>query len=321
MTKILRKILIFSFIVAALVALHFIDFPKIVISEKEHIPYGSYGVPFSTMPAKVKPRVILLGNSVLQYTDVVSYIVDIKEKTGADFEIGNFGVTGASIADYIITYNYIKQFQPDLIVVHLAPITFGYNEPLYRNESMKLIWQPKMRALWQPEFLSTYSKEELAQSVLYSYFPIIQRWHILRTNLKGHINAFTYNNFKFNVMNFYPYDLNLGKEWHRTAYRPPNVEQYAQTEDLMRFFVAQLKKDNQKTLFVVQETNDDDSQMPIFEKIPTMLGDDSLFRFYNFRGYYREDEYDDSIHPNKTVGAPKQAMRLFKIIVLALMGK
>ena len=315
-----KKILFLIFILSVILFFHFFDHERYVVTETEIIPYGCYGMAFSKMPPKTRPRVILLGNSVLQYTWERYSIVQLKDSAHLDLELGNFSITGASIADYIANYNYVKQFHPDLLVVHLTSITFGFTDPLYRNQTRKLLFLPEMRDMWTPLILNTYTKEDLVESFYFSYFPMFRKIKILREEPREWIDKYSMKYFGFRIMNFFPYSLNEGGEWHeRNRARASAGNQYPLARPLFEFFVRQLIKDHQKAVFVIQESQDPD--VPIFSEIESILADQpDLFSFYNFKNYYKKKDFGDTIHPN-AAGSYICAQRLLRVIIRGLDGE
>ena len=137
------------------------------------MPLGSYGLPFSTVGPKTRKRVILIGNSVFNGTSLVRYMVKLKEHLAPDIEIVNFGMTGASVGDYVFIYNYIRKFDPDLVVLHFAPLSFGSIDRVYRSEANKLIFTPEMKNLRTRQILKTFTKDELLESFFLQHVPVI----------------------------------------------------------------------------------------------------------------------------------------------------
>ncbi len=289
---------------------------NVVVHKK--IEYGTYGLPFTTMPPKTKKRVILLGNSVFQLSGIVSEIEALKKTNPAiDFEIGNFSMCGSSIADYIIIYNYVRKYDPDLIIAHIVPMTFGYEAPLFRTEAKKLIFLPEMKRIRTHEIFDLYTRDELVESFLYSFFPIIRTHIITRVKCKKAINNLALKIGALPVMNFFPYTLNTAGDWMQTnnvtafAQRTPK-EQPALSE-LLPFFFNQLSKDKQKIVFIEQENNM--TKLPINDRFPGMAESHENIHYYNFKNYYQEKHYSDNIHPSSREELNRVALRLYNIIV------
>jgi len=282
-----------------------------IIGEK-HIPFVSHGLSFSTMPPKNKTRVILIGNSVLRSSNIVKHLMAFEADDSINFEIGNFSGTGGSIADYIIAYNYIKQFDPDVVVFHILPMTFGVIKPLYRQVSKKLIAKPYMRELWRSPILETFSKDELADSLLYSYFPFIRRLPIIRHNLKAFVNQYAKKWFLIPVMNWFPYSLSPGEDWLILKRDKTDIsDMFPESENLLRFLADQLKKDRQPAIFIFQETQ---PPTPGFlNKALFLLKEYSNISVYDFRGYYKKEIFVDQDHPSKE-GAAIVAKRIYAVI-------
>jgi hypothetical protein len=307
-----KKFFISCILIAVLTGIHFIPCKSHVISGAAYIPHDAYGLAFTTMPPKKSKRVIFLGNSVFQATQVVPFINDLKSQTGLDFEIGNFSITGATIADYLVTYNYIKKFHPDLLIIHLHPVTFGYSYPFYRHASRKLIFTPEMKNLRQPLILNTFSNNELAESVLYSYFPIYRTLPLLRHKLKKKLNHFFVKYLHLPVMNFFPYSLDPGKDWEilNVQSKVGNFE-FPLSKPFLRFFINQLEVDHQKAVFIMQETSNE--SLPMFEELPAFFKGKKYCVLYDFRNFYEARNYKDAVHPDDT-GALKSALRIMEVI-------
>ncbi|MCD4779668.1 MAG: hypothetical protein K8S27_03855 [Candidatus Omnitrophica bacterium] len=288
----------------------------IVISKK--IEYGTYGLPFTRMPPKTKKRIIFLGNSVLQTTDVITRIEALKEEYPAiDFEIGNFSMCGSSIADYILMYNYIKKYNPDLIIAHVMPVTFGYDLPLFRTEAKKLIFLPEMKEIWAHEIFDLYSRDELVESFLYSFFPVFRKHIIIRVQCKNMINKFTLKIGAFPIMSFFPYTLNTAGDWMKsnrmTSFNQVRPKEQPVLSGLLLFFLNQISEHHQKFVFVEQENNL--MSLPISDNFSKIIEKYDEIFYYDFSHYYKKNHYVDSIHPASSEEKSQMALRLYNIII------
>lgn len=292
----------------------------------EPIPLGAYGLPHVTLGEKPKDtkRVFLLGNSVFQTSDIAKNLVDLAKKSHLTLEFENFGMTGASIADYIFTYEYIKKFAPDLIVVHLSPMTFGYNYPLFRNIAHHLLFTPEMTRLRSKEIYDLFSNEELISFLIFSTFPIFRYHYISKAELKANINEYTRRKMDFSLMDFFPYTLNLAEDWVKKTASTPYQEkglfiesswQYLLSEKLLNLFIKNLSDDRQKTIFIKQE--DSFEEIPISLDLQRHLGSNPLMPYYDFKKYLEKEDYPDGLHPD-TQGAQKAASRIFNALLKEL---
>jgi len=310
------KHFIIGILICLIVLFRFVDHPHINVVDEIKVPHGSYGLSFATMPPKDKKRVILIGNSVFQATKLVPILVKLRNKLGYDFEIGNFGITGASIADYIIMYNYVKKYKPDVIIIHLAPITFGFTDLIFRTDSKKLLFLPEMKRLNNELILNNYTNDELIESYLYSHFPLFRTLPIIRARLKDLGNEYLNDSWNTRFMDFFPHTLNvvvnedqfINKEY-------PHQRQFPEAQMLFEYFVEQLRQDDQKAVFIMQENNY--KNLPICFELKNYLQRYKQFSFYNFRDYYHKDNFFDNIHP-KNLEAINVADRLLNVILKTL---
>lgn len=143
------------------------------VFEGKYLPHGSYLMIHSRMPPKIKERrVLLMGNSVFQFSPVVREmrLLRNKEKGNTFYEIGNFGYVGSSIMDHLFTYLHIRQFEPDMLLIHLSPGTF--DSILLRTDLKNAIFLPTFNNLLNfKQIRNEYTRDEAAENLLYSYFP------------------------------------------------------------------------------------------------------------------------------------------------------
>jgi hypothetical protein len=296
----------------AMTVFHFLDHKQIVVSDDYFMPLGSYGLPFSTVGPKTRKRVILIGNSVFNGTSMVRYMVKLKNHLAPQIEIVNFGMTGASVGDYVFIYNYIKKFDPDLIVVHFAPLTFGSIDRVYRSEAHKLLFTPEMKNLRTPQVLQTFTKDELIESFFYSLFPLYRKIHINRVRLKNILGHYVKKTFGKDYMQFFPFDLNAGLEERIFQVKPPGeAPQLPQAELLLKIFLDLIHQDRQEAVLILQETGQKD--LPLCRGFETFIPDKDRMHFYDLRHHYKKENYRDLLHPNDSESR-KTAARLLSII-------
>ena len=285
------------------------------VLDRGQVPFGSYGLAFSKMPPKHKKRVIFIGNSVFYGTAVVPIVEAMAKDAGLDVEMGNFAITGSSIADYIITYNYIRQFDPDLIVIQTAPITFGYDWPLFRTDAKYLIFLPQMKRLWKKAFLTYYSHDEIVKSLVYRIFPVLRYTGVYKATLKDDINALLVRMGGIKLMDFFPFTTNEGLAWMKArnilAVSDHKPVQYPQAVELLRLLARQIDEDGTDTVIIEQESG--------YQKLPISRTQGELLKgyrhidYFDFSSFYKSKNYVDVIHPDKKE-AVAVAGRIFKVI-------
>lgn len=292
--------------------LHFIPHARYPVTGVAGVPYEGHGLAFTTMPPKTVPRVILLGNSALVQTQTIPFLETLREQTGRNYEIGNFSITSATIADDIITYNYIKRFHPDLVIVQLHPFTFGWAYPLYHHTSRKMIFQPGMRALWRRDILDTLTPKDWAEGILYSYLPFYQALPVWRAAVHRWVRD-RLPAKAAPLMDFFTDPLAGPDNWRLTKVEKKvgQALQFAEAPRLLTFFIDQLERDRQPTVFILQATSNE--SLPIIGELPAFFEGKTYCRIYDFRKFYNESQYIDSVHPDDT-GALQAARRLYQVI-------
>jgi len=297
---------------------YIIPHPQYEVTGNRQIPYEYHGLPFSKMPPKQHKRVILLGNSVLKNTEVVDYMLALRHalpKRVGKVEIANFSMAGTTIADYIFFYNYVKKFEPDLLIVHLDAITFGTGELLYRKNAQKIIFHADMKALWNPLILSTFDRNDLVESFVYSHCPLYRWLFIIKYTVQKKINAFCDRFFGIPVMDLIPSPLEPVAQWDLidlAQWDEIRDQEFPQARALLSFFIDQLEHDRQKTVFIRQETESID--LPIFDVMDDFVKDKKYVNYHDFHYYYDKHYFEDPIHPDAKIGSLKVAMRLLQVI-------
>lgn len=304
----------------------YLSFDKIKVNGNTHALYGSYGVlntEFHSVEDSL-PKVFFLGNSVYYGTSLLPELNELQEQQSFNFQIGNFGFTGASLFDYLFTYNHVKQYQPDLLVVQLNPTSFGYGGPHFRNDGKKGIFKSNQIQLLNEKMIRRlYDKDDLAEALCYSFFPLVQQSKILACDfnlfLKKKIRKYTTQR----LWTFFPNKLNIVGEWtsnnKSNKSKPeedisanfPEDSQYSTSKEAFLYFRDQLIADNQRTLFILQPS--DFYNLSLMEEVEELISDNKLFTFDDQRRFFLKQHYVDKIHPNKK-GAKVAARKHYKII-------
>jgi hypothetical protein len=283
-----------------------------LVFEGSYLPYGSRLITHTYLPEKTKyPRVIFLGNSVFQYTPLIEEIRRQRNDLGEMemFDLANFGAVGASIADYLFLYEYIRQFKPDMVVVHLTPHNFFSREPLMRTDLKRLILSPQFSRLREiPEIIRSFSRNDLAESLIYSYFPPYRFLSILRNEFKN----FIYRS-GLRIMDFFPWRLNAAEEW-RTQNAPAEMKkeyasatEYPESEVLLKRLMERFREDGVSALFVIQER--DKPLYPVEQKLKGWANGHENFKVLDLSYFFELSELPDHIHFNG-IGAKKSASRI-----------
>lgn len=297
---------------------------RFLVFESANMRHGSTMALHSVVPLKKHgPRVVMLGNSVFQYTKVVDEVRK-RRRVGdgeVEFEVVNFGYVGASIADYLFAYQHLRTFEPDLLVVHLTPHTFDHHEPLVRTDLKHALLLPEFIWLMDvPEIRKAYTRDELVESLVHSYLPVYRFVPLMKEALQRRINEAA----GARIMAYYPWRLNIADEWRIThrrrdserarRFRERSFKQYDESSAISALLMDQLQADATPTLFVVQERNLQwFARLPIEAEIAGRCAGEPWCSFVDFQRFYREAEFSDPIHPNPA-GAAAAASRLVPAI-------
>ena len=308
----------------------FTGFNKIEVNGNKFSRYGSYGILNTEFISKEGelPKVFFLGNSVYYSTAVLKELGKIEKKGNTKFQIGNFGMPGASIYDYLFTYRHIAQFQPDLLVVQLNPVTFGYTWPKFRNDGNKGIFQLNQISHFRKSFIrELFDKDLLAESFFVSYFPLFRNTKLFSWELNSFLKKKTKQFTKLKLWSFFPNKLNLNGEWVRgqdlkdvREKEQKDVEfvhstEYKSAEIAFHYLLEELKADSQEVIFIIQPSSY--IPLPIMEKLNRKIQPYSNASIIDHSLFYTKALYVDDIHPNAK-GAKKDAMRHYQLIKKAL---
>lgn len=305
-------------------------FNKYEVNGDKHALFGSYGMMSKVFKSKDDTeQVFFIGNSVYYGTSLLPELNKLQESQAFKFQIGNFGFTGASLYDYLFTYNHVKQFKPDLLVVQLAPISFGYGGPHFRNDGKKGIFKMNQIKLIKNNFVrDLYDRNDLAEALTCSIFPLAFQAKLLSSKLNIFLQKKTRRYTPLKLWSFFPVKLNISGEWaaspenreekaeeSRKSADFPKDSQYSTAKQAFIYFRDQLIADNQKTLFILQPN--DYYNLPIMGEIEELVKDSELFFFDDQRKFYIKKHYNDKIHPNK-MGSILAARKHYKMIKLIL---
>lgn len=293
---------------------------QILIFEERNLPYGSRLISHTFSPdEKTYPRVLILGNSVFQYTPLANEIRKQRNALGqaSMFEVTNYAAVGSSIADYLFIYEHVRQFKPDLLLVHITPHSLFGGEPLLRTDMKSMIYHAEYRHLWQHDYIRRqFTRNDLAESFIYSYFPPYRFIPILRDQLKTSIYQ-----SGLRVTDFFPWRLNRAEEW-RTAQAPEvlknrfeKLDQYPESDRILNTLISRLREDQQKALFIFHES--DKPLHPALRNLKDQLSSDSQMRTLDLTSFYKKEELPDTIHFNAE-GAKNSASRMLPEILKSL---
>lgn len=305
-----KALLLYIFLAFTLVNV-FLYCNTIKVNGDTHALYGSYGVlktEFQTVNEKL-PKVFFIGNSVYYGTSLLPELNLLQASQSFQFEIGNFGFTGASIYDYQFTYNHVKQFKPDLLVVQLAPISFGSGGPHFRNDSRKGLFKSSQIEMTKKEYIRTlFDKDDISEALCYSFLPVVMESKLLSSDMNNKLRLYFRKYTSLKLWSFFPNKLNIAGEWatnrnkkFKTRDVPERIKleesQYETAKEAFINFKEQLIRDNQKTLFLIQPN--DYYRLPIMDEIKDLVKGNDLFTFDDHRKFYNKMHYSDKIHPNK----------------------
>ncbi len=307
----LKKVIAVVCVWTALLLLRQVGYPYHIISEERNVGMEEE-IAFTSMPPKQSPRVIFMGNCIFQTTKEIPYLNLLKKQHGLNFETGNFAKQGSTIGDLLATYHYVKQFQPDLLVIHLDPYAFGYHDPFYKHSLRKLIFTEQMRGLWHPVVLKTYSLNELADSLLYSQFPVYRQLSSYRYHTNENIKKFLGQYTSLPIMDFFPYGLIPNLKFVNVSDPLVSMYEFPMAKPVMEVFVNQLEADKQKAVFILQESAD--SNLLVIFQLPDLFKGKQYVHFYNFQEYWNRRDFIDNVHPVEPRGAYQVATRLLQVV-------
>ena len=294
--------------------------------------YGSCGILKTDFKSVSNdPKVFFVGNSVYYSTPVLKELDQLNKKGNVHFQIGNFGYPGSSIYDYLFTYRHVRQFNPDILVVQLNPVTFGYTWPKFRNDSYRGIFQPHQASLLKESFVrDLFDKDLVAESLLASYFPFFRDVRLISWEAINFLKAQTKEYTAINIWSFFPARLNLAGEWgHGKDLRSVREKerqdeqfirstQYESAEEALRFLLTELEANNQKAIFINQATSF--INVPIIDKLNAIFSDYPSIILADHSDFFSKKYYSDDIHPN-VQGAKKEAKRHYDLIQQVILQK
>ncbi len=305
------KVTIVSLVWIALLCLRQWHHASSVITEDTNVKMEEE-LAFTTMPPKHSPRVIFMGNCIFQTTEVIPHLNALKKRYDLDFETGNFARQGATIGDLLIAYHYVKRFQPDLVVIHLDPYAFGYHEPFYKHAARKLIFTPEMKGLWHPIVFRTYNRNELADSFLYSQFPIYRMLPTYKYQTNENIKKFLAAHTSLPVMDFFPYGLIPNLTFLNVSDQRISTYEFPMAKAVTELFIDQLESDHQRAVFILQESHD--PNLPVIGGLPDLFKGKYYVSYYDFQKYWNRVDYMDNVHPIEPTGTYQAAHRLLEVI-------
>ncbi len=261
------------------------------------------------------PRVILLGNSVLQYTEVDPALRRKRDSAGLRFELGNFAQTGSSIADLLFAYQHVKRFKPDLLVVQVCSLTFGYDWPLFRTDNYKNGALPGYVDLLRLGPISAeLDRNDYVEIGTYSYLPVYRYLTPLRGAVKNMLSDQVDSKIGLPLMDFFPTSLNLAQVWNDRTRLDRKISvprEYPGAEKLLKAFLARLEADGQRTLIISQESTF--TPLPVMSALPK-LTDRERISFLDFSHFHKQALFLDPIHPTPE-GSEEVAERLLEGIL------
>lgn len=306
-------------------------YTSLPISGNSNAGFGSYGIISTKLERQdvSKPSVLFMGNSVYYGTEVIPKINELMLNDSPLFETGNFGFTGASVFDYIFNYEHLKQYNPDLVVVQFNPTSFGYAGPYYRNDGNNSLFKIGRISLLKEKFIRrTFSKDDLTKALCHSFMPVFASIKIEKSKFRNQIKTLTKSITNLRLWTFFPNRINAVGEWAATnkpnqiksdetdelfiaSSGERNKREYKSAREAFLFFVNQLKRDNQKALFIIQPSGFD--RLPLMEEMASLIEEESLISFVDYHHFFDKKIYIDKIHPNSD-GADLAAKRHYKLI-------
>lgn len=296
-----------------------------MIFEDKNNPYGSYLIKHSILPEEKisKNRVVLLGNSVMHYSQVSKRLLGLRNKSlnpqsPEFFEVGNFGIVGSAIGDLLYSYLHIREYQPDMVVIQVISSSFTKGQGLFRTDLRRAHWMPSnlTHALSAP-VRSVVPKEDWVDSIFYSLFPLYRFFPISRLYVKHHFANLT----GLKIFEYFPWTANLEDEWQlnkrfgdkkgtqeKEWFHPSSMAVLSKLLDLA-------KSDGVQVYLIV--TPHRVRQDFILSELEKTLKSHPEVRWDNFSTQYASEEFTDNIHPNAQ-GSQKIAESIFKNIQTAL---
>jgi hypothetical protein len=98
-----------------------------------HINNEGWNSPVDYSREKTRPRIAVIGDSYVEALQVdvdLSYPSLLRQQIGNDYDVFSFGISGASLADYLNFSRYVARcFDPDIVVVNVVHNDF--DESIY----------------------------------------------------------------------------------------------------------------------------------------------------------------------------------------------
>lgn len=288
---------------------------------------GAYGLVVADyIPTEGKKDVIFLGNSVHAGYQIVQLVQKRFDEAELPVQFGNFSHGGASIADYLTHYRHVKQFKPDLLVLAFNPSSMGQDWPYFRNDSHKAILHPRYISLLKEKAVrKLISKEMYVESFFYTYLPICRWIEVAGLNFRRKLGIWTRDSklTDMRIWNFFAIKPSLAFDIlsRRGAGKKTNEvvpdtdeskhQEYTNALDILEVLIRDLKKDKQKTLFLIQPNSMPAG--PTIESIGELVKGTDHFYFADDSAYWQKEKYYDNVHPNAK-GADEDTYRQFILI-------
>ncbi len=307
----IRKSIFFTLLILAGLILPRLNHFQLIVSGNRMAPFGTYGLAFSTMKPKTQPRVIILGNSVLRLSSIVKHLEQMRQQAGLDVELGVFAMPAASVADYIIMHQYVRQFDPDLILIQTMPLTFGYFDEIYRTDAPNLLYTAWMKDIRTPLMRSTLSRDQRVKSFFHSHVPLLRTLPLARVYADLWIDQ-RVSTDGLKPMRFFGRTLNQAVDiFEEHGFKVPPRKQFVMAPELLRYLIERVRTSEIPTVFVEQESGFE--SLPANDWLPELVAGIEHVRYYNFKQHYNPARFADEIHPHGEE-EPAMARRLFEVI-------
>jgi hypothetical protein len=260
---------------------------------------------------KKKKNIYLVGNSV--YASKISNI-ELQNQKDKCAECENFNIysiaqAGSSILDNLFSLIHFDSVKPDLIIVQLAPITFGQVKNLFRTFNDNLVLKEKYRDLLSEKVIRDYylEKKDIGKVILYSFIPMFREIDNFRFDFFQRLKEiFGENSIIHNYASFFD-SFPVPTQDSKNRY----MHEFKEDSIYLKIFLKYLQKNKLKVVFIIQEAKFAPN-IPM-QKYIDLIKENSDYSVYDFQANYNTTNFKDIIHP-KDHHIPEYMSRTLKII-------
>ena len=284
--------------------------------------FGTYGIYLVQIPPKEalngRNSVILLGNSVYQYSGVTLEMQKIADKSNSNIQFVNLAQVSSSIYDYLIQSAKAVNAHPDLVVININQVTYN-QKPKFKTDAEQIAFDRDIRKVLPLSFyLRHFTYQSALSSMISSLMPLkrvdsIVRWEF---KLRDKLPAWFFSWVSYPFLNT-AMELAEANPSRNTIQRTdlPSMELaeiIAAQKELLNIY----QKHRIPLLFINQETSGG-FDPAVLEAIKELISNDGNAILVDYQSYWNEDQFLDFIHPLDRDIEP-YAQRHFRAVINAM---